>query len=98
MAKPPVRDIKLEIKLDDDVAQGVYSNLTVVNHSEAEFVLDFIFIQPQAPQAKVRSRVITSPKHAKRLLRALEEDLRRYEETFGPLPAAEAAAPESDYH
>jgi len=99
MSKPPVQEIKLEIKLDDDVAQGVYSNLAVVNHSDAEFILDFIFIQPQAPQAKVRSRVITSPRHVKRLVRALEENLRKYEQNFGPVEIEEKPVfPEGDYH
>ncbi len=77
------KEMKLEIQVDEDVAQGVYSNLAVVNHSDAEFTLDFIFVQPQAPRAKVRSRVITSPKHVKRLLLALQDNLKKYEQKFG---------------
>jgi len=83
MSDKPVKEVKLEIQVDDDIAQGVYANLAVVNHSDAEFTLDFIFVQPQAPRAKVRSRVITSPKHVKRLLLALEENLKKYEQQFG---------------
>jgi hypothetical protein len=83
MGDTPVKEVKLEIQVDEDTAQGVYANLAVVNHSDAEFTLDFIFVQPQAPRAKVRARVITSPKHVKRLLLALEENLKKYEQQFG---------------
>jgi hypothetical protein len=93
-------EVKLEIQLDEDVAQGVYANLTVVNHNDAEFCLDFIFVQPQVPRAKVRSRVVTSPRHAKRLLLALQENLARYEKAFGPIEAALQGAEEDagQYH
>ena len=77
------KEVKIEIQLDEEIAQGVYANLAVVNHSDAEFTLDFIFVQPQAPRAKVRSRVITSPKHIKRLLMALQDNLEKYEKQFG---------------
>jgi len=92
------KELKLQIQLDEQVAQGVYSNLVVANHSEAEFILDFIFVQPQVAQAKVRSRVITSPRQAKLLLRTLEENIRKYEGKFGPIkeivpPAAEDEGP-----
>jgi len=85
MSEEKKKDVKLEIQVDDDVAQGVYANLAVVNHSDAEFTIDFIFVQPQAPRAKVRSRVITSPKHIKRLLLALEDNLKKYEQRFGAI-------------
>ncbi|MBE0500669.1 MAG: DUF3467 domain-containing protein [Desulfuromonadales bacterium] len=85
MSEEKKKDVKLEIQVDDDVAQGVYANLAVVNHSDAEFIVDFIFVQPQAPRAKVRSRVITSPKHVKRLLLALEDNLKKYEQRFGTI-------------
>jgi len=75
-----LKELKLEIQIDDETAQGVYSNLAVVNYTDAEFVIDFIFVQPQAPKAKVRSRVVTSPSHLKRLIRVLEENLQSYEE------------------
>lgn len=88
-SKPPRNgEMKLEIQLDEELAQGVYANLAVVNHTDTEFVLDFIFVQPQAPRAKVRSRVVTSPKHFKRLLQAWQENLRIYEERFGPVEPA----------
>jgi len=81
------KEVKLQIDLDDTTAQGVYSNFAVVNHSDSEFVIDFIYLQPMQPKAKVRSRIITSPKHAKRLLEALTENVKRFEEQFGPIPA-----------
>ena len=77
------RGVQIQIRVDDDVAQGVYANMAMVNHSDAEFTIDFVYIQPQAPQAKVRSRVITSPRHLKRLVTALQENLARYEAKHG---------------
>ena len=100
MSTPPTKEIKLEIQLDEETAQGVYVNLAVVNHNDTEFVFDFIFVQPQAPRAKVRSRVITSPRHAKRMLLALQENVARYEIAFGPIePAIQTVEePEGHYH
>ena len=74
---------KLQIQLDDATAQGQYVNMTLVNHTETEFIVDFVFVQPMDPRAKVRSRIISSPKHAKRFLMALSDNLNRYEERFG---------------
>jgi hypothetical protein len=85
MEEKKPKEVKLEIQLDEEVAQGVYTNLAVVNHNESEFVVDFIFVQPQAPRAKVRSRVILSPQHAKRLVAALDENVGRYEQNFGEI-------------
>ncbi|WP_020676015.1 DUF3467 domain-containing protein [Geopsychrobacter electrodiphilus] len=75
----------LEIQLENDVAQGIYVNLAVVNHTDTEVTLDLIYVQPQELRGTVRSRVIVSPRHAKRLLRALQENLDRYEQTFGEI-------------
>jgi hypothetical protein len=83
--KPPP-DAQIQIQIDEDVANGQYSNMALVNHTETEFTLDFVYVQPQQPKAKVRSRVITSPKHMKRLLLALQDNLARYEARFGPIP------------
>ena len=77
------KHVQLQIQLDEDVAQGVYVNLALVNHTETEFTIDVMYVQPQQPKAKVRSRIISSPKHTKRLLIALQENLRRYEERYG---------------
>jgi hypothetical protein len=81
--KPP--DGSLQIQLDDDVANGQYVNMAMVNHTETEFTLDFIYVQPHQVRAKVRSRVILNPKHLKRLLRVMQESLSAYEARFGPL-------------
>jgi hypothetical protein len=100
MSDQNTKEVKLEIQLDEETAQGVYVNLAVVNHNDTEFTLDFIFVQPQAPRAKVRSRVITSPRHAKRMLMALQENIARYEKTFGPIEPAmqRVGEPDSHYH
>ena len=85
--------VQIQIQVDDDIAQGVYANLAMVNHNDAEFTLDFIFVQPQAPVAKVRSRVITSPRHMKRLAMALQENIARYEARFGEIDPSNAPEP-----
>ena len=93
---PPKKENQLQIQLDDDVAQGIYANLTMVNHTETEFTLDFIYLQPQQPRAKVRARIISSAQHTKRLLMALKDNIEKYEKKFGeidvsgPSPADEA--------
>jgi len=76
---------KLQVQIDEDVAQGTYSNLVLLNHTENEFVLDFAFLQPANGRAKVRTRIISSPRHTKRLLQALQKNLERYEERFGTI-------------
>jgi len=76
---------QINIELKEDVAQGIYSNLAVISHSSSEFVLDFIRIMPGTPKANVKSRIILAPEHAKRLLLALEDNLRKYESIFGPV-------------
>ena len=73
------------IELKDDVAQGTYSNLAVITHSTSEFVLDFIRIMPGVPKAEVKSRVILTPEHAKRLLKALEDNVEKFEKVHGPV-------------
>ena len=84
---------QIQIEIDDQTAQGVYSNLAMIGHSETEFVLDFIFVQPQVPKAKVRARIITSPQHAKRFLLALEDNIKKYEQRFGEIRIATVAEP-----
>lgn len=73
----------LNIELTEDVAEGVYSNLAVISHSPTEFVVDFIRMMPNMPKAKVKSRIILTPHHAKRLLKALQENLSKYEAQHG---------------
>ncbi|PLX84179.1 MAG: DUF3467 domain-containing protein [Desulfuromonas sp.] len=88
MSEQKKKEVNMEIQLDEEIAQGVFANLAVMNHNEGEFVIDFIFVQPQVTRAKVRSRVVTTPLHAKRLLLALEENVRKYEKKFGTIKAA----------
>jgi hypothetical protein len=92
-SKPP--EIQLQIQLDDDVANGHYVNMALVNHTETEFTLDFIYVQPQQPRARVRSRIITNPKHMKRLLLAMQDNVAKFESRFGPI---EIADPENPVH
>ena len=90
---PEKKEIKIQIQLDESMAQGAYVNFAMMSHSETEFLVDFIFIQPQAPKAKVRSRVILSPKHVKRFYQAIGENLAKYEERFGKIETAGPMAP-----
>ena len=88
---PPQQQISIQI--DAQQASGVYSNLLLISHRKEEFILDFLFVQPQRtaqgqPVATLRSRVITTPEHMKRILKALEENISRYEQSFGPIQAA----------
>ena len=76
---------QLDIELTPDVAQGVYSNLQLIQHSPTEFVMDFIQIMPGVPKAQIKSRVIMSPVHAKKLLAALQENINRYEMSNGKI-------------
>lgn len=79
------REKKLDISLSEQVASGVYSNLQIVQHSPTEFVIDFIQIMPNVPKAQVKSRVVLNPIHAKKLLKALSDNVKIYENNFGPI-------------
>lgn len=76
---------QLNIELSEEVAQGVYSNLAVITHSSSEFVVDFVRIMPGVPKANVKSRVILTPEHAKRLLKALQDNVKKFESIHGPI-------------
>ncbi|MGI6718180.1 MAG: DUF3467 domain-containing protein [Bacteroidales bacterium] len=76
-------DNKINIELSDEMAEGIYSNLAVITHSNAEFIIDFIKILPGMPKAKVKSRIVLTPQHAKRLMNALNENLKKYESVYG---------------
>jgi hypothetical protein len=77
--------VQIQLQIDENVAQGMYVNMAMLNHNETEFVIDFIYVQPQAPKAVVRARVINSPKHMKRLLHALQDNVAKYEAQFGKI-------------
>ncbi len=76
---------QINIELTDEVADGIYSNLAIINHSVSEFIVDFVNIMPGVPKAKVKSRIILTPQHAKRLVRALNDNVKRFESVHGPI-------------
>ncbi|WP_069660722.1 DUF3467 domain-containing protein [Arcticibacter eurypsychrophilus] len=76
-------DNQLNIELSEEIAEGIYSNLAIITHSNTEFVLDFIRVMPGVPKARVKSRIILTPEHAKRLLSALEDNIEKFEEQNG---------------
>jgi len=80
---------QMQIELTPEMADGIYSNLAVINHSPSEFVLDFIQMMPGVPKARVKARVILTPQHAKRLIKAMEENVLRYEATHGTISESE---------
>ena len=75
----------LQIELNEEVAEGIYSNLVMISHSPEEFILDFIRVMPGVPKARVKSRVVVTPNHAKRLLAALADNVQRYEAQHGDI-------------
>ena len=77
---------ELSVEADEAAAQGVYANLAGISHTETEFVFDFLFLQPHAAKARIRTRIISSPVHAKRFHRALRENMKKYEDHFVPIP------------
>jgi hypothetical protein len=81
----PQNPNQLNIELNETVAEGIYSNLVMISHSPEEFILDFIRVMPGVPQARVKSRIIVTPQHAKRLLGALSENIDRYENSYGEI-------------
>lgn len=87
MANQPQQGMqqRIQIHLDEAVAEGNYANLVMINHSPAEFILDFARIVPGSPKAKVQTRVILAPTHAKNLLKALETNIKKYEDTHGEI-------------
>ena len=76
---------QLNIELPEEVAEGTYSNLAIISHSHSEFVVDFVRLLPNVPKAKVKSRIILTPVHAKRLLKALADNVKKFESQFGKI-------------
>jgi hypothetical protein len=83
---------QLNIELSEEIAQGVYSNLAVITHSSSEFVVDFVRIMPGIPKANVKSRIILTPEHAKRLLLALQDNIKKYEAVNGTIKNVKAGS------
>ena len=80
---------QINIELDEKTAEGIYSNLAIINHSPSEFVLDFITIMPGVPKSKVKSRIILTPQHAKRFLSALAQNIENFERSHGQIKDVE---------
>ena len=76
---------QINIELDESIAQGIYSKLAIINHSQSEFVLDFITVMPGVPKSKVKSRIVLTPQHAKRLLKAIADNVQRFESMHGEI-------------
>jgi len=87
----PVNQINIEIS--DEVGEGIYSNLAIITHSPAEFIIDFVKMMPGVPKAKVKSRIILTPQHAKRLYKALKENVSKYEAIHGEIRDSEGEIP-----
>ena len=86
-----VNQNQINIELSEEVAEGVYANLAMIAHSTSEFVIDFIRLMPGVPKAKVKSRIVVTPEHAKRLLIALQDNINKYEDTFGEIKKTDEA-------
>lgn len=80
-----MKQFGIDLELDDTVAQGHYSNLAIISHSTSEFIIDFAAVLPGVQKARVKSRIILTPEHAKRLLRSLQENIVRYESNVGEI-------------
>lgn len=98
MAEDPKKGPKIHLQMDEDIAQGKYSNLVLINHTENEFLLDFAFLQPANARAKVNARIISSPRHTKRLLRALQKNIERFEQRYGEIDVGESPDDEPFVH
>lgn len=84
---------QLNIELPEEIAEGIYANLALISHSPTEFVVDFIRAMPNMPQARVKSRIILTPEHAKRLLSALADNIRKFEQQFGAIQEGGGSTP-----
>lgn len=76
---------QIDIELSEEIAEGTYANLAIITHSNSEFIVDFVKILPGIPKGKVKSRIILTPTHTKRLLEALKENVKKFEENFGKI-------------
>ena len=84
---------QISIELNEEIAQGIYSNLAVITHSPSEFVVDFVRIMPGIPKAQVKSRIILTPEHAKRLVAALQDNIAKFESVHGPIKEVKGSGP-----
>ena len=89
----PKNHNQINIELSEEVAQGIYSNLAIITHSESEFVIDFVRIMPGIPKAQVKSRIVLTPEHALRLVDALDDNIAKYEAAHGKIKDVKGSAP-----
>jgi len=85
MAEDKNQPNQLNIELPEDIAEGIYANLAIISHSHSEFVVDFIRMMPNVPKAKVKARIVLTPQHAKRLMKALADNIKKFEGQFGAI-------------
>ena len=88
---------QINVELSEEMAEGVYSNLAMIAHSNSEFILDFIRLMPGVPRAKVKARIIITPEHAKRLVDALMDNIQKYEDQYGPIPNSQDNEPSFNF-
>jgi hypothetical protein len=91
--KPKKPGNQVSIELGEEIAEGTYSNLAIISHSNSEFVIDFVRLVPNVPKAKVKSRIILTPQHAKRLLSALSDNIKKFEAQHGKIPDSGQSPP-----
>ncbi|ADY52811.1 hypothetical protein Pedsa_2262 [Pseudopedobacter saltans DSM 12145] len=89
---------QINIELSEEIAEGIYSNLAIITHSSSEFVIDFIRMMPGVPKAKVKSRIVLTPEHAKRLLGALEDNVNKFEMVNGVIKERSGHEPELPFN
>src|ERR1700741_1688004 len=92
MSEQAVPEQQLNIELSEETADGEYANLAIITHSFAEFVIDFVNVMPNVPKAKVKSRIVMTPQHSKRLMRALIDNIKRFEAQHGTIKDQESSA------
>ena len=93
MENPENNQNQLNIELSEEVAEGIYSNLAIITHSNSEFVIDFIKLMPGVPKAKVKSRIVLTPQHAKRLMKALKDNISKFEGVHGAIKDTDMPTP-----
>lgn len=86
------KEQQLNIELTEEIAEGIYSNLAIITHSQSEFVIDFIKVMPGVPKARVKSRIVLTPQHAKRLMHALSDNIMKFEQLHGKIKEGESNA------
>ena len=91
--QPEMQEGQINIELTDEIADGIYSNLAIITHSQSEFIVDFVRIVPGTPKAKIKSRIILTPQHAKRLMMALTDNVKKYEMANGVIKDTEMPPP-----